>query len=361
MSKKWIDKKNATTFNVVHRPHDDSRFYDENAPESVLVPAEDLNDKEHKQARKDKWIMGPKLHNQEASYAAQGRRDNEGEAAVYGITFDDSSYDYMQHLKPIGAHEDAIFISNSGKTEPSRRKADKGHGLVFKEAAPELFAEPAPKVVSAKAYERQQAIPDSIAGLQPDMDPALRETLEALEDDEFIDDEDDDFFGELVQGGEVGDENEWRQLQPKETADNIERKEGEQDWEYAFRKFKLEQNTNAVSDDDGLSSDFGGSDFSEKQDTVGELPRKPRKKKIGAKTDLTGFSMSSSANYRNKGLTLLDDQFDKIEEEYEKEDLSDDEGEFDMSKERGDFNDIMDDFLQNEVVFGKKMWRKDKR
>ena len=29
-------------------------------------------------------------------------RNNEGEAALYGITFDDSKYDYMQHLKPMG-------------------------------------------------------------------------------------------------------------------------------------------------------------------------------------------------------------------------------------------------------------------
>jgi protein LTV1 len=35
------------------------------------------------------------------------------------------------------------------------------------------------------------------------MDPHLRQTLEALEDDAYVDDDlDDDFFGELVKDGE---------------------------------------------------------------------------------------------------------------------------------------------------------------
>ena len=33
-----FNKKTATTFNVVHRAHDDARFYDDEASEHVLVP-----------------------------------------------------------------------------------------------------------------------------------------------------------------------------------------------------------------------------------------------------------------------------------------------------------------------------------
>jgi protein LTV1 len=32
----------------------------------------------------------------------ESMRDNEGEAAEYGIYFDDTTYDYMQHLRDIG-------------------------------------------------------------------------------------------------------------------------------------------------------------------------------------------------------------------------------------------------------------------
>ena len=41
----------------------------------------------------------------------ENMRENEGEAAEYGIYFDDTSYDYMQHLQDIGeGGGDAHFI-----------------------------------------------------------------------------------------------------------------------------------------------------------------------------------------------------------------------------------------------------------
>ena len=55
-----------------------------------------------------------------------------------------------------------------------------------------------------------QNIPDSLRGFQPDMDPDLREVLEALEDElpqptsDNSDNEDhEDIFAELVKGGVV--------------------------------------------------------------------------------------------------------------------------------------------------------------
>merc|ERR1712093_387051 len=50
-------------------------------------------------------------------------------------------------------------------------------------------------------YQAQQDVPDVLAGFQPDMDPRLREVLVALEDDAYVDD-DDDIFGELAKDGE---------------------------------------------------------------------------------------------------------------------------------------------------------------
>ena len=37
-----------------------------------------------------------------------GKRANIGEAAAYGVYFDDTDYDYMQHLRTVGAHEDGV-------------------------------------------------------------------------------------------------------------------------------------------------------------------------------------------------------------------------------------------------------------
>ena len=36
------------------------------------------------------------------------QRANIGEAAAYGIYFDDTEYDYMQHLKTVGVQEDGV-------------------------------------------------------------------------------------------------------------------------------------------------------------------------------------------------------------------------------------------------------------
>jgi protein LTV1 len=200
-----------------------------------------------------------------------------------------------------------------------------------------------------------------------------------LEDEEYVDD-DEDIFAELVAGGKVDeheaathedewadfDANDYDELKPEE----VEPREGEEEWETAFRKFKLEQKNNYDSDGDSLATDEA-----EERDTLAPLPtagaaaanaaakaatKKKKKKKIGAKTDLTGFSMSSSALFRNEGLTLLDDRFDRIEAQYNEDDEEEEDSRepFDMSKERNDLEAIMDDFLDNYVVEGKKMHKK---
>src|SRR6202012_3135640 len=56
-------------------------------------------------------------------------------------------------------------------------------------------------------YQNQQDVPDEIAGFQPDMDPRLREALEALDDDAYVDEQDeDDVFGALTRDGRAGGE-----------------------------------------------------------------------------------------------------------------------------------------------------------
>jgi len=83
----------------------------------------------------------------------------------------------------------------------------------------------------------------------------------------------------------------------------------------------------------------------------------------------TNFSMTSSAIFRNQGLTMLDDRFDTIEEEYAQSDDDDDDS--DYIREKGErepqatpqldisrFDAIMDEFLQGQSVVGKKLVRK---
>lgn len=51
-----------------------------------------------------------------------------GEAAKYGIFFDDREYDYTKHLKPIGTDPVAVFIPAAGATseDPVASLADLG-------------------------------------------------------------------------------------------------------------------------------------------------------------------------------------------------------------------------------------------
>ncbi len=107
------------------------------------------------------------------------------------------------------------------------------------------------------------------------MDPRLRETLEALEDDAYIENDlDDDFFAGL------NDENH----------ESYEEEEEEEvgNWESEFKKFK-----NRVE-----KSENGDDDYENEDDK--------RSRTTG------GYSMTSSIMFRNDKLRLLDEQFKKV-------------------------------------------------
>jgi protein LTV1 len=139
-----------------------------------------------------------------------------GQAALHGVFFDDAEYDYMQHMKPIGS-TDAVFLEAPGssrKEKGGRRGGDDDNGgLVLREEVeaglfdrvndkknPNLFEMPAgvlPSMIELdKGVMNQQTGLEG--GLQPDMDPRLREVLEALEDEEYVENDlEEDFFDDL--------------------------------------------------------------------------------------------------------------------------------------------------------------------
>lgn len=71
-TKKFIDKKNAVTFHLVHRSQQDPLAADETAPQRVLLPANDPSKLDKKKRLEEQH--------------------------KYGIYFDDD-YDYLQHLR----------------------------------------------------------------------------------------------------------------------------------------------------------------------------------------------------------------------------------------------------------------------
>jgi protein LTV1 len=246
----------------------------------------------------------------------ESERPNIGEATLYGVYFDDTEYDYMQHLKPVGEQDEgfqSILVE-----APKRRTVFKAAtGVSLRDLPPEVF--PSASELP-RDFESQAAVQSSISGLQPDMDPHLRQTLEALEDDAYVDDDlGDDFFGELVEQGErdASESFNYEFVEdglPAGGSDdtNATREcngEDETGWEARFAAFQKERQGRQAMDPS--LSDNG----SETGDTVGQMPEfsahnhRHRRRET---SDASGFTMSSLSISRSEGLRDLDDRFDKV-------------------------------------------------
>lgn len=336
----------AQHFQLVHRSQRDPLINDPDAGQRVLKPVGRANDRKvgsHEALEMPRWearltYQTYTLSDLEGSVDKGTMRKNEGEAALYGITFDDSSYDYMSHLRPLnqpGASDVVLLPAPKGSGVAKGMKPDrKGKGK-----AEELFGLPTDMFASRdertmkEVYESAQNIPDALKGLQPDMDPHLRQVLEALEDEAFVDGEGDDIFGELLAGGEKADGEEAEEFEFEEWGIEEEQDEevGEDDteptqeeggvdetWEDRFKAFKAAQKSgNAVPAD---ASEVGDAEQSEMADTIGSLSSMADMMVIGGKkrrgkrgpSDATGMSMSSSSMFRNEGLRDLDERFDQV-------------------------------------------------
>ncbi|KAL2825626.1 Low temperature viability protein [Aspergillus cavernicola] len=426
--KQWIDKKNATTYQLFHRSQNDPLIHNAEADDRVLHPVfgPAKDDPSTSSATRSK-----NLNDLASEFGSAPVRNNEGEAANHGVYYDDSKYDYMQHLRELGTGGgDSHFI------EAASKEKGKGKSMKLEDALAQTSlddeetrsnwdgrstmtssaygAYSTASTYSRKpTYQDQQNVPDALAGFQPDMDPRLREVLEALEDEEYVDEkEDDDFFGQLTAQGDEMDPGDWEDT----LFDHDEEDDG---WESdATEKAPAQPSTSSVkhepmtdadprelpshdapvpdmhADDQGWMSEFAKfkktgkpalgptapasvapseqrSTIASTVFTAGGTPIR-RKKRKGALTNPSAYSMTSSSLARTEGHRLLDDRFDRVEAMYalEEEDEYDDTmsmasgmtGMTDFSTAssqapslidangnevapRHDFNNIMDDFL----------------
>jgi protein LTV1 len=363
-------------------------------------------------------------------------RKNEGEAANHGIFYDDTEYDYMQHMRDLGTGGGASYFfeardeKKKGKQKMNLEDALRAASLDDQQsdagisvsssvsrAASDVFGEDmAPsEFVRKTTYQDQQNIPDAIAGFQPDMDPRLREVLEALEDEAYVDDEE-DIFAQLTENPAELDQRDWENSGFDEEEDAMDRFLNEEDegWETddtikasspttaSKEKIPVEPtdpSTLPAPDEAPAPTEAGDLRYLEefkKFKNAGKAPKPSapsdmqgsiltgasaltaggrHKKRKGALTNPSSYSMSSSALHRTEGLTLLDQRFDKIEEDYSGEnDFPDDASMVSgMSKMSGlskmsgmsrmstmseapqlrsDFDSIMDDFLGSHSMAG---------
>jgi protein LTV1 len=380
----------------------------------------------------------------ESEFGGKVRR-NEGEAANYGVYYDDTEYDYMQHMRDLGSTSGAYFVEvpepkGKGKDKVSLedalrtasiddRQSDAGVSVsssVSRDARDLFGEELAPsEFVRKTTYQDQQSVPDALAGFQPDMDPRLREVLEALEDEAYVDDEE-DIFVELASDAVEVDPRAWKaegwdvfegnnddypsypdeEDEGWQTDDTIKAsspnskskkasnvptdiadlpapdavpaaiEEGDDAWMHEFNKFKKDgKSIKAVKP--APPSELQSSVLTGASALTAGGRHKKRK---GARTSTTNYSMTSSALHRTEGLTLLDERFDKIEEEYADKDFPDDEsmmsgmskisgmsglsaysgasGTSEAPQLRGDFDSILDDFLGGHSMAGKRRVKK---
>lgn len=434
----WRGPK-AQHFTLVHRSQQDPLLHDAEASNRVLKSTPKRN--EGKQTGQNRTELELQLGS-----IAEKERKNVGEAANYGIYFDDTEYDYMQHLRSIGGkdnsrrggqdeekNEEVIMLeAPAAKKEKGKAKAVGNEDVLeFKKEADIVSnkAERGPLDLPSDVLPSDQMLPrtfeqDKEEGIRPDMDPHLRQVLEALEDDAFLmrtakgvsneatstpaqapieapeeitenETEDiDDFFGEIVKGGELEEEEEepeWRQLPPggeesiwldpsaKAARELLQLKEegkGVDDLSLESRvalfKKAAEENKNkgpALAGSRQAPSSVGSKSI------FGEKGASRRSRHAGAKARLassfyapsidggaTAFSMSSSAMERNQGLSKLDEQFARMERIYEQEDDDEEEEEEfeddDAENEVGgpeDVDAIFDDFLSRNEIIGNKL------
>lgn len=176
--KKFIDKKKAITFRLVHRSQQDPLIADETAPQHVLVP-----------------INGPSPPAPSTSRAKRDPAKQKEEQKKFGIYFDDD-YDYLQHLRDVGEQ-----VVHWDPVEP-RQKPKTGEA---KEAKLQL-----PSSVFASEFEEDEGllrrgIPSK--GPRPDWDP---DVVAALDEDFNFEDPDnqleDNFMELAMQEGEAEEE-----------------------------------------------------------------------------------------------------------------------------------------------------------
>ncbi|KAJ1818949.1 Protein ltv1 [Coemansia sp. RSA 2598] len=373
MGKKFIDKKHATTYKLVYRSQEDPLAFEEGGSERVFVQV----DRKGREIRKPRG-KGKEPEDQTLQQSLRDLRLDEiteqdmekeeaGKAALYGIYLDDREYDYTKHLRQIGSggvlleastndeKKEAVMIMDMEKDNWAAEASGSNGASSSAVLPPEVLPS------SHRMDIKTEAVP---SGIQPYMDPNLREVLEAL-DEEDVEEFDDGFLDKLnsdnppsdAEDEEYGSDHANGRYGRFGNDDYDDEDDEDFDPEDVFAQVRRMKALKKQYDshDDDMDSDDG----------------RERGGWGGARTASTGFSMSSSAMFRNDKLSLLDEQFDKIEAMYEHEDTDSEEERYDEDghhiveydedgnpksiSTRPDFESVLDEFLTEYELTGKRM------
>ncbi|OMJ25433.1 Protein LTV1-like protein [Smittium culicis] len=326
VKKPFINKKTSKTYKVVYRSQKDPLAFEEGESAHILAEIAPSNVKRKKTKKSD------------SNKPDQDALEKEEPAALYGIYTDDLEYDYTKHLKEIGLEtegENSVFIE-----APAPKKSKKFQDDLFGMESSSEQSSSKKKVTfsipdeftydtSNKMDINKEAFP---LGLQPNMDPSIREALDALENvEDYETDSDADSFFDKLNDSDL-------EMSEEEGASDLEEGfENDEDLFNHIRKMNIKDKYNSSDDDYSDSEDM--SDYSE------DIASKRSSRSYRSAAPKSNFSMTSSVMYRNDNLTLLDDQFDNLEREYDEMDYSESEEEKEFTSTRPDFQNIMDKFL----------------
>ncbi|OTF79194.1 LTV1-like protein [Euroglyphus maynei] len=288
--KKFIDKNNSITFQLVGRSQNDPLFVDETAPQYVLVEKKSRQEVSIDSKEDESNGSDP----QKTVKDGQKRRE---EQIKYGIYFDDD-YNYLQHLTDVTE----ISLPNGIDYETIKTNQKKPSLML-----PSSVFEST--VVEKNDLNKKAALP---VGPQLDWDPDI---VEAMEDDFDFDDPnnqiDDDFVMQamLPKNNQIIDIN--------DTIDD--------------HRIEPHSSINEAEEEDNLSvCGFDGSDDDDDDQFNIDAKMMAKKNikrffgladdhdddgqtiKTSASTHFTEYSMSSSVLPRNDKLQTLDEQFEQM-------------------------------------------------
>ncbi|KAL4236880.1 Protein ltv1 [Mactra antiquata] len=217
------------------------------------------------------------------------------EQRKFGVFFDDD-YDYMQHLKDTNEIYEVEMVDGVTFAEEN----NKGPSLRLPSSA-------LPSDFEKKIGLLNQAVP--IRGPQPDWDPDI---VEALDDDFDYENPDNQLEDDFIQmanpeGGQGHDDSDLEEVSD------------------------LDSDVAQMSDNDDFDGDFQYGDrmFMDEE----------------TKSRFTNYSMSSSVIRRNQGLSLLDDKFEKLYEEYDDAEIGAlDDDDIDGNMQQG--NKVLDSIVE---------------
>nr|SVE73647.1 EOG090X08PQ [Daphnia atkinsoni] len=264
-AKKFIDKKNAVTFNLVHRSQKDPLAADEKAPQRVLVPIASKTEKNAEPSTPSKAVEPGK---------------QKEELAKLGIYFDDD-YNYLQHMRDVKQTAEWELAEDNKNSRVWKAPLVKGlSDQQYKLTLPSSVFQ---SEVEESVGLLNRAAPHS--GPRPDLDPDI---VAAMDDDFNFDDPDNELEDDFIAfaNGVPSDED----TEDDEEGSDVDGEEEEDEDDDVLCDMRSDSGQLSHDNDDN-------------------------------KSRFTEYSMTSSVIRRNAQLSLLDDRFEQMMAQYDDEEM----------------------------------------